>query len=381
MTSDERKEARYQRRKAKREQRRLEMLKSYNFDTVTSPDALYNASKSARRGVYWKASVQRYNMNLLRNSIQASKDLKAGVDLRKGFIEFHLAERGKKRYIRSVHFSERVVQRSLCANALVPLLTRNLIHDNGASIQNKGIHFAVKRLKTHLTRHYRQHGKNGYVILVDFKGYFENILHEPLLQIDKRTFGEDERLLNLAMSFVYIFGDKGLGLGSEISQIKAVAYPNRIDNYIKSILRCKFYGRYMDDSYIICETKEETDRVYTALPALYAEMGITVSPNKTQIVKLSRGFTYLKTHFSLTETGRIIEKPGRESITRQRRKLKKFKKLLDKGEMTIEHIHMSYMSWRGFTAHKNAGQTIRSMDKLYTELFGEPPIIKKLGGY
>lgn len=376
MTSFERKEARYQRRKAKREKRRLKMLETFNFDRVCSPDSLYRAAKKARRGVLWKASVQRYNMNLLRNTLKASKDLQAGADVRKGFIEFSLVERGKQRNIRSVHFAERVVQRSICENALIPLLTRNLIHDNGASIKKKGIDFALRRLKKHLVSHYRKHGKTGYVLCVDFKGYFDNILHEPMSEHNRHMFGEDERLYKLSMLFIYAFGDKGLGLGSETSQINAIAYPNSIDHYIKEVLRCKYYGRYMDDSYIICESKKQAKSIKAQLLAKYAEKGIVVNKRKTAIIKLSRGFSFLKTHFSLSDTGSIIDRPCRESAARQRRKLKKFKNFLDAGVMTMAEIRNSYMSWRGFIGHKRAAKTIHSMDLLYKKLFGRWPTEK-----
>lgn len=379
--SADRKEARFQRRKARRETRRLLRLKHYNFNRVVSSDALWKAAKESRRGVLWKASVQRYNMNLLRNSIKASKDLHAGADLRKGFICFDLIKRGKLRHIQSVHFSERVVQRSLCSNALIPLLTCNLIHDNGASLTGKGIDFAQRRLKTHLRRHHRQYGTEGYVLLVDFKGYFDSILHNPLYQIHRRQFGEDSQLVDLAALFVSAFGDRGLGLGSESCQINAITYPNGIDHYIKEVLRCKYYGRYMDDSYFICESKDHAKAVLAALVSKYTEMGITASPKKTTIVKLTRGFTFLKTHFSITSTGRIVSRPSRESATRQRQKLKKFYKFMITGEMTLEQIHNSYMSWRGFVAHKNARRTIHSMDVLYQKLFGRWPVTKtKKGG-
>jgi hypothetical protein len=377
MTSNERKEARYQRRKAGRERRRLQRLERYNFDRVVSPDALWKAAKDSRRGVFWKASVQRYNMNLLRNSIKASKDLRAGADPRKGFICFDLVERGKLRHIKSVHFSERVVQRSLCSNALIPLLTCNLIHDNGASLKGKGIDFSVRRLKTHLRRHFKRHGADGYVLLVDFKGYFDSILHDPLYAHYRRSFGEDNRLVDLASLFIAAFGDRGLGLGSESSQIDAVAYANSIDHFIKEVLGCKFYGKYMDDSYFIFSSKERAQEVLAALMGRYAALGITPNPRKTAIVKLSRGFTFLKTHFSLSATGRVISRPCRESITRQRRKLKKFRKFFDAGDMTLDHIFNSYMSWRGGMSRKNARRTVNRMDRLYKKLFGYRPLTKK----
>ena len=377
MNSSERREGRYQRRKSKREARRLELVKRSCFESVAHPDSLYQAMKDARRGVFWKASVQRYNMNYLRNILKTAKELRIGADVRRGFINFDIVERGKTRHIQSVHFFERVVQRSLCVNALKPQIIPGLIHDNGASLDKKGIHFALKRLKTHLVRHYRQHGAEGYVLLIDFKGYYPNIRHEHLLKIYNEKFGEDPKLVELAMLFVYAFGEQGLGLGSEKCQIAALYYSSANDHYVKEILKCKFYGRYMDDSYFICESKERAQEVFEAMKKRYEAIGITPHPDKTAIVKLSRGFTFLKTHFSLDpETGRVILRPSRSSAVRQRRKLKKFKKLFDAGDMQMGSIRNAYMSWRGYIKHTKAGRTIRNMDALYKRLFGVSPLIK-----
>ena len=376
MTSKERREGRYKRRKAKREQKRLMLLDTYNFDRVVDPDNLYKAMKDSRSGVYWKASVQRYNMNYLKNILKVRNELLAGNDIRKGFIEFTLTERGKARNIRAVHFIERVVQKSLCNEALLPFLIRTLIYDNPASIKDKGIHFGINRVKTHLRQHYKEHGTSGYVLTLDFCNYFGNILHEPLRQIFIKAFGEDKRLVDLSMLFIEAFGDHGMGLGSEISQIAAVTYANRIDHYIKEFLTIKYYGRYMDDSYFICETKEQAQEILSAILIKYDEMGIVTRPDKIAITKLSKGFTFLKVQFSITPTGKVLTRPSRKGITRHRRKLNKFKKMYDAGLMSLYDIRGSHMSWRGYISHMQARRTIRNMDNLYYKLFGMSPLIK-----
>jgi hypothetical protein len=314
-------------------------------------------------------------MNYLRRILQTRKDLLAGKDIRKGFYHFCTAERGKKRYISSVHFTERVIQKSFCTNALVPHLLRTLIHDNGASIKGKGIHFALKRMKTHLTKHYKQHGTNGYVLLIDFSNYFGNIRHDVLLSIYKRAFGEDTRLYWLAELFVKAFGDEGLGLGSETSQVSAVAYTNAIDHFIKEVLRLIF-AHYMDDNYFLFLMKLAARHTLNVLSEKYEQHGIVTKPEKINIVKLSQGFTFLKAHFSLTDTGRVVIRPGRKSITRQRQKLKKFKKLHISGKMTLHEIRAGYMSWRGYILHFNSKRTVYNMDALYMRLFGVHPMQK-----
>lgn len=175
MTSEERSQARYEHRNAEREKRRSEHTAEYDsFDRVADADALYAAFKSSKKGVSWKESVQRYEANELKNIAETRRKLLEGASVQNGFVEFDLRERGKIRHIKSVHISERVIQKCLCDAVLVPLLSRPLIHDNGASIQGKGLHFAIDRLIAHLSRFYREHRSNdGYALMIDFKKFFE----------------------------------------------------------------------------------------------------------------------------------------------------------------------------------------------------------------
>ncbi|MDL2318553.1 RNA-directed DNA polymerase, partial [Eubacteriales bacterium OttesenSCG-928-A19] len=217
-------------------------------------------------------------MNLLRNTMQSHDALITGKNVSQGFIEFDICERGKPRHIKSMHFRERCIQRSLCDNALVPILQRGLIYDNGASLEGKGIHFAINRLQAHLHRYYRANGftNDGYIAVIDFSGYFDNILHEPVFAMLDKAF-TDKRIVNLCRQFIAPFGEKSLGIGSQISQIVAVAYPNAIDHFIKQELRIKYYGRYMDDSYLIHHDKAYLQHCMERLLVEYEKLGIRVN--------------------------------------------------------------------------------------------------------
>lgn len=367
--NSKRQEGRYQRRKAKREAEKREKLREYdNYDNTISMNALDRSADEAMKGVDWKASVQRYNGSRLLNIYRTHEKLVKGEDIRKGFICFDLMERGKLRHIKSVHFSERVVQKSICKNALYPVLTNSLIYDNGASQKGKGTHFALKRLEVHLRRHIHRHGREGGILLIDFSDYFGSIDHEVLKDIYYKSF-RDERLLILAISFIDAFGDIGLGLGSETSQINAVAFRSPVDHYIKEKLGIKGYGAYMDDSYLIHESIEYLEECLEKIKVFCEQYGIRLNLKKTKICDLKHGFTYLKTRFYITESGHIIKKPCRKAITRERRKLKKQAKLLSEGILTFADIRCSYASWRGSMVHRDAYRTINSMDKLFNRLF------------
>lgn len=372
MTSEERHKAREARRKAKRAAKRAEILKACSFEKVISSGSLVKAANLSKRGVNWKASVQRYHINLLRNTWALHQKLLRGESVVQGFICFDLIERGKLRHIRSVHFKERVVQRSLCDNALVPILSRSLIYDNGASIKGKGIHFAMFRCRDHLREYYRKHGNNrGWVLQVDFKGYFDNIEHGPVREMLKKHF-DDPRLLNLAWSFVESFGEKSLGIGSQVSQILAVAYCSAVDHYAVEVLGLNLSARYNDDSYFIHESREYLQYCLGILVNKWEAMGIRINWKKTQIIPLRR-FTFLKVRFETTDRGKVIMRPCRKSVTKQRQKLKAFRRKLDAGEMELSDVRASYESWRGYNNHMNGHRSMVNMDKLYFDLFGLVP--------
>lgn len=56
-----------------------------------------------------------------------------------------------------------------------------------------------------------------------------------------------------------------------------------------------------------------------------------------------------------------------------RRKLKKFRKKVDAGQMTIRNVYDSFQSWREHSKVASSYKTVRNMTRLYKELFGELP--------
>ena len=376
MTSEERKERRFQRRMAKRLQKKREKYAECDdFDQVFSYENLYRSYKKCRRNVAWKASTQKYITQAPLIVKQTFDKLRSGKFKSRGFYEFDLNERGKIRHIKSVDMQERVVQRCLCDHALVPVLSRTFIYDNGASLAGKGYHSSIRRIRRHLQWHYRHYGNEGYILLFDFSKFFDNVDHDVIKRIMRREF-TDQRIIALTDHFIDMFGDRGLGLGSQISQTMALASANRMDHYIKEVLRIRGYGRYMDDGYLIHESKEYLQECLWDLRQICEDLGIVLNEKKTQIVKLSHGFTWLKCRFYLTDTGKVIQKIYKKSVVRQRRKLKALRRLLDYGKLTLDDVYTSFQSWRAYALHFDAWHTIKNMQTLYDQLFSFPNILQ-----
>ena len=100
------------------------------------------------------------------------------------------------------------------------------------------------------------------------------------------------------------------------------------------------------------------------------ELGLVVNDKKTRIVKLSQQFKVLQIKYSLTETGRIIKKINSKSITRERRKLKAYKRLLDKKRITMDDIENIFKSWMSSNYKIMSKMQISNMYQLYYDLFG-----------
>jgi len=216
----------------------------------------------------------------------------------------------------------------------------------------KGTKFANDRMITALRRHYRKHGAQGYVLLVDFKGYFDNINHDVLKTI-YRQFIHDKWLLLYLDAFVDAYGGIGLGLGSETSQMHAISYPNRIDHAMTEQCGRVHFGRYMDDSYILARDKKTVIKAVDILRRWCDRLKIVISAKKTMIIKIKNGFRWLKTKFFLGLKGKIIKKPCRKSVVLERR-----------AGMQMAELMQSFESWAGSMKRRNARLTVWKMRQL-----------------
>lgn len=67
---------------------------------------------------------------------------------------------------------------------------------------------------------------------------------------------DDWNDLDHSKSLFYTMDGCGLPIGNLTSQLLSNVYLNEFDQYCKRILKCKHYGRYVDDSYIVSHDKQ-----------------------------------------------------------------------------------------------------------------------------
>ena len=116
---------------------------------------------------------------------------------------------------------------------------------------------------------------------------------------------------------------KSVNIGDQLSQVIGIYYPHRIDTYVKYVRQQKFYGRYMDDWYIMNPSKEELEDLLSCIIEIAKEYGIHINRKKTHIVKISSTYKFLQIKYTLTKDGKVIKRINPKRVTTMRRKLKK----------------------------------------------------------
>lgn len=331
-------------------------------------------------------------MSVLKNKRAKDTLLRGELNVNQSIKHLVINERGKRRDCHAIMIDARVIQGAICDSSITPLTQPSLIYDNPASTKGKGVDFARRREDRHLRRQIVEGGSDFYVLVYDFSGYFDSIRHS-LCREKLRKAGQDEMLERLTMYFIKMYqaqdisliADKeerrrrrdelendeatGATLGSQISQNMALVIPNDLDHAIKDRHSMKHYQRYMDDGNVT-GTKEELHSLRKVIAEMCDRLGLKLNQKKTHIIRARRGFTFLKVRYVVTETGRIIKTIAKSGIVRMRRKLKKFRKKVEQGQMSRRDVYNSFMSWYG-TAKKVAStyRQRKRMLNLYNSLF------------
>lgn len=162
---------------------------------------------------------------------------------------------------------------------------------------------------------------------------------------------------------------KSVNIGDQLSQIIGIYYPNRIDTYVKYVRQQKFYGRYMDDWYIISPSKEELESLLVDISSIAKELGIHINMKKTRIVKVSSTYKFLQIKYSLTKDGKVIKRINPTRVTTMRRKLKKLAVKVQNGGLPYENIENMFRGWMGSYYKLLSKQQRNNLIELYESLF------------
>ena len=336
---------------------------------IFSGDNLIDQYKKAVRGKRYHLNVIRYNEHALTNLLVLHNKIMSETYVPKPDHSFVVYE-PKKRIITANAFEDKIVQGLLIDNAIIPAVDPKLIYDNYASRKGMGTKKALDRLDEFLHAYYINHGSNkGYVLRCDIRKYFYSI-NIPIVHqmIDRLPF--DKRLKNLLFTEIRPWDqvDTGVCIGHELSQWIAIFYLNSIDHMIKEKFKIKYYGRFMDDFYLVHENRDHLKECLYAIAEKLSELKLELN-EKTQLYPLRDGIKFLGFHTYLTETGKVKKVLLQPSIKRMHKRMFKYRTLIEQGILNIEDVLNGFTAWKAHAIQGNSLKILYWMDIEFFNLF------------
>ncbi len=317
------------------------------FERMTTFEALWRASRLARRGKRRGRGAAAFEHELEANLFRLQEELRTGAFRFSGYRTFMVREPAL-REIRAAPYRDRVVHHAVCAE-LEPVIEGQLVDDSYACRVGKGTHRALDRLQRFLRG-------GGWVVKVDVRKYFFSIDHAELLALLRRLYHDprlDALLVQLLASYdagpEYAFGaanaarPRGLPIGNLTSQLFANYYLAPVDRFIKEQVRARRYLRYMDDLVLVAPDRVTATEWLRAVCERLEEARLTPHPDKTQILPVENGVRFLG--FRVYPHRRRIL---RDNLKRFKRRMRRYAAGVRRGEVALDGVHRSLHAWLGY---------------------------------
>lgn len=328
-------------------------------DIITNFENLYRAYKKAKLGKSHNGSCARFqNMSL--EGIHLLKEQLENQTYQIGkYSQFKICE-PKERVIMSCSFKDKVVQHCLCDNILHPRLQNVFIETNSAGQVGKGTLFGMDKLKEQMLAFYREHRIDGWILKCDIAKFFYSINHEVLKDIVDYYFPNS---YTTWLNHLFIDSTNGFGLplGNQVAQVYALMMLDCIDHMITGELGIRYYGRYMDDFYLIHYDKSYLKYCLLYIEEMVSSLGLSLN-GKTQICPFKNGIRYLGFHHYMTKDGKYIRRLNSENKRRAKKKVRNMLRLLKARKISEKEFQNKYGSWKNHASHGNTVKLVHSMD-------------------
>lgn len=280
------------------------------FDLVT-------AYKDCRKNKRYTNNALKFEFNLEDNLINLYNDLKNNTyEIGESicFVVLH----PKPREVWAANFRDRIVHH-LIYNAIQDRFIRRFIVDTYSCIPKRGTLYATKKLARYAQSATNNYTEEAYYLKADLKNFFisidkqilfeilcKNISEKWILDLIKQIIFNDiksKTLIKKKYKFKFLQkhkslwntpDSKGLPIGNLTSQFFSNVYLNPLDQYVKHVLHCKYYIRYVDDFVILDKNPAQLNSYHKQLTKiLKQDMLLDLHQNKKEVNKIARGIDFV----------------------------------------------------------------------------------------
>ena len=297
---------------------------------------LLKAYRDARRHKRNTHSQLEFEVDLERNLVELYRELRYRT-YRPGTSLCFVVKGTVKREVFASAFRDRVVHH-LYYNYVSPMFERLFIADSYSCRKGRGTSAGVSRLEHHLRSCTRNYTREAWVLQLDLRGYFMSISRSRLREVALEELGRMwprpcgvagrrwrdvvdadlvEWLTRVITSKNPLEGCRrrgplsdwddlpeskrllpsrpgiGLPIGDLTSQLYSNVFLNRMDQYVKRVLGFGHYGRYVDDFYIVSQSRRALREAVEPIGRFAAGYGLTLHPGKVRLTRADRRVTFL----------------------------------------------------------------------------------------
>jgi len=310
------------------------------YSQIVSKENIRLAHRNARKGKKHYVEVQRvdanedYYIDELHNFLIEQKFTTSP------YTVFKIFEPKERLIYRLPYFPDRIVHHAIM-QVCRPIWDKTFIFDSYAAVPGKGIHAGFHRLRCFL----RNKKETSYCLKMDISKFYPSIRHDILLDKIAKKIKCKNTLKLLEDIIRSVPGDRGIPIGSYLSQYFSNIYLNDFDHWLKERMRCKYYIRYCDDAVILHNDKRFLHDILQNIERYLRDELALVLNNRTQIFPVdSRGIDFLgyKTFHGFA----LLRKSSKRNFYRKMAFIEE-----NWGQLKPQHIVSSVMSYVGWLKH------------------------------
>lgn len=271
------------------------------FERIPQRSNLDLAVRKALKGKRSTGDAKAYVARLDENLNDLARQLREGCVVVGRSKEFTIHD-PKERTITAPCFAERVLHHAIM-NVCEPEFEKRLIHHSYACRRGKGQFAAIATAK-------RFAASNDWFLKGDARKYFESIPKTALIYRLERVFA-DRPLVDLFAAIIHAHhpdNDRGLPIGSLISQHCANLYLDQVDRIVTGELGYGGYVRYMDDFVVWSRSRADLRRIRDPIRLELSKIGLAFKTepllNRTILGMDFLGHRIFRNHVALNRRSR-----------------------------------------------------------------------------
>lgn len=325
------------------------------YNQIIDPENLFSAWEGFRRGKGQREGFFTFEKNVESEIFRLHRELKSGRYRHGPYTGFFISD-PKRRHIHKATVRDRVLHHAIM-KILYPFYDKTFIHNSFSCRLGKGTHRGVEAIRSMARKVSRNHTAPCYALKCDIEKFFDSVDHITLLTILKEKI-KDERLLELLSGIIgsfksgrsTLFESKGIPIGNLTSQLLANIYMNVFDQYVKHILKVKYYARYTDDFIILSQDRKYLEGLIPVLSSYLATaLKISFHPGKVTITKYRQGIDFLG-YVVFPHYTRLRKRTARRIERRLREKIAFYKE----GKLEKGSLEATITTYLGLLSHADA---------------------------